>query len=196
MILRLLGWQGIAGLALASAFALLLLIQKGETRHWRRQSGQYEQLYRSGEVALAGTIANYRAAADRARSEDQANLGRVTAAQAAITERTADDYQSRLEDARARARARAEQLRRQDPGAAADPGARRAAPVPGVARSAGKPDEAAGENGLSYQDALTATEQAIQLDELIKWISRQHAIDPNGEPAGRQQAIEPGTARR
>ena len=40
MILRLLGWQGIAGLVLASAFALLLLVQKGETRHWRRQSGQ------------------------------------------------------------------------------------------------------------------------------------------------------------
>ena len=28
-----------------------------------------------------------------------------------------------------------------------------------------------------------ATEQAIQLDELIKWVERQHAVDPGGPPA-------------
>ena len=28
-------------------------------------------------------------------------------------------------------------------------------------------------------DALTATEQAIQLDELIKWVRAQAAVDPN-----------------
>jgi hypothetical protein len=27
---------------------------------------------------------------------------------------------------------------------------------------------------------LTATEQAIQLDELIKWVERQHAVDRGG----------------
>ena len=176
MILRLLGWQGIAGLVLASAFALLLLVQKSETRHWRRQSGQYEQLYRAGEVALAGTIANYRAAAERARAADQANLTRVAAAQAAITEGTADDYQSRL----ATARARADRLRRQDTPAASDPGARRAAPVPGLSDAARGPAQAPGQSGLSRPDALIATEQAIQLDELIKWVRRQQAVSPNG----------------
>jgi len=184
MILRLLGWQGIAGLALASAFALLLVIQKGETRHWRRQSAQYEQLHRAGEAALAGTIVNYRAAADRARAQDQANLARVAAAQASITERTADDYQSRL----ATARARADRLRRQNTPAASDPGARGEAPVPGLAAAARGPAQAAGEDGLPHApsselgtgDALTATEQAIQLDELIKWIRRQHGVNPNG----------------
>lgn len=181
MILRLLGWQGIAGLVAASALALLLLIQKSETRHWRRQSGQYEQLYRSGEAALAGTIANYRAAADRARAADQANSSRVAAAQAAITERTADEYQNRLDDARARARAAdVERLRRQGGAAAADPGARRAAPVPGVADAAGDIAPAAGEDRFPYADRLTATEQAIQLDELIKWVRRQQAVSPHG----------------
>ncbi len=189
-MLRLIGWQGIAGLVLAGAFALLLLIQKGETRHWRRQSVQYEQLYRAGEVALAGTIANYRAAAATARAADQANLTRVAAAQAAITERTADDYQNRLAAARVLAPADAadvERLRRQDAPAAADPGARRAAPVPGLSAAPGGAAQAAGEARLSRLpslklgtgDALTATEQAIQLDELIKWVRRQHGVDPN-----------------
>ncbi len=35
MILRLLNVQGIAGLAAAVALTLLLLLQKGETRHWK-----------------------------------------------------------------------------------------------------------------------------------------------------------------
>jgi hypothetical protein len=175
MILRLLGWQGIAGVVVASALALLLLVQKGETRHWRRQSSHYEQLYRTGEAALAATVANYRAAAEGARAADQANLGRVTAAQLAITERTADDYQARL----AAARARAEQLRRQSAATATDPGARGAAPVPGLAVAAGKPAEAPRQDRLPPGAALLATEQAIQLDELIKWIRRQHGVDPN-----------------
>jgi hypothetical protein len=34
-------------------------------------------------------------------------------------------------------------------------------------------------------DRLLATEQAIQLDELIKWVKRQSAIDPNGAAEGR-----------
>ncbi|MEO7634857.1 MAG: hypothetical protein ABIS38_04315 [Sphingomicrobium sp.] len=175
MILRLLGWQGIAGLALAAACALLLLVQKGETRHWRRQSGHYEQLYRSSETALAGTIANYRAAAERARAADLATAARVADAQRAITERTADDYQNRL----AAARARADRLRRESASAATDPGARRTTPVSGVSAAPGEPAQAPGQDRLPHPDRLTATEQAIQLDELIKWIRRQQAVDPN-----------------
>ncbi len=175
MILRLLGWQGIAGLALAAALALLLAIQAGETRHWRRQSGHYEELYRSGEAALAGTVANFRAAAERARAADQAAASRTVAAQSAINERTADAFQTRL----AAARARADQLRRQGPSTAADPGPRRTAAVPGISAAPGGVAQAAGENRLLESDRLIATEQAIQLDELIQWIRRQRAIDPN-----------------
>jgi hypothetical protein len=29
---------------------------------------------------------------------------------------------------------------------------------------------------------LTATEQSIQLDELIKWVKAQAAVDPDDEP--------------
>ena len=178
MILRLLGWQGIAGLVIASALALLLLVQKGETRHWRRQSNQYEQLHRAGEAALAGTVANYRAAADRARAADRAAAARVAAQHATINQRTADDYQARL----AAARARADQLRRHAQAAAADSGARRGAPVPGLAAAPGKLAQAPSENRLPEPDRLIATEQAIQLDELIKWVRRQHQVAPNAPP--------------
>ena len=72
MYLRLLNIQGIAGLAVAVCLALLLVIQKGDTRHWRKQSGQFEQLYRAEQSAFAGTVANYRAAADAALAADRA----------------------------------------------------------------------------------------------------------------------------
>jgi hypothetical protein len=175
MILRLLGPQGIAGIAVALCLAALLVIQKGETRHWRRQSGQFEQLYRGEQAAFAGTVANYRAAAVTARAADAASAERVKAQQGAINQRSEHDYETRL----AAARAGAQRLRVEAAAAATDSGRRGAAPVPGLSAAAGKPAQAAGQDRLPVDDALTATEQAIQLDELIKWVKRQSAIDPN-----------------
>ena len=175
MILRLLNIQGIAGIAVGLALAILLIVQKGETRHWKKQSAGFEQLYRQSEAAFAETVADVRAAADLARAADQANARRVEAAQDVINERTANDFETRL----AAARAAAERLRVQ-PKAAADPGARRGAPLPGLSAASGGLAQAADEDRLSPSDALTATEQAIQLDELIKWARSQAAVDPNG----------------
>ena len=107
MFLRMLNVQGIAGIAVSLALALLLVIQKGETRHWRKESGHFEQLYQSEQAALAGTVANYRAAADAARAADRANAQRVEAAQAKINEEKSDEFETRL----AVARAAAERLR-------------------------------------------------------------------------------------
>jgi len=174
MLLRLLNVQGIAGIAIGLALSILLVIQKSETRHWHRQSSQYEQLYGKEQAAFAGTVASYRAAADAARAADKAAAEQVAAEQRAINERTIDDYQVRLADARARA-----QRLRQDSVAAADPGARGTTPVPGLSSAAGRPHETPGQNGFSVEDRLTATEQAIQLDELIKWVKQQHSVDPN-----------------
>ena len=53
MILRLLNPQGIAGLAATICLGLLLLIQKAETHHWKKQSGQFEQLYHADQAAFA-----------------------------------------------------------------------------------------------------------------------------------------------
>ena len=174
-LLRLLNVQGIAGLAVGIALGLLLIIQKSETRHWKNQSGKFEQLYTQEQAALAGTVANYRAAADVARAADQANLARAAAEQHAINQRSSNDYETRL----AAARALAQRLRGQTASAAANSGTGRAAPVPALPASAGEPTEAAGEDGLPQSDRLTATEQAIQLDELIKWVRAQAVVDPN-----------------
>ena len=62
------------------------------------------------------------------------------------------------------------------PSAAADPGAGRAR-LPGLSAAAGGAAEAAGQDRLPQTDALMATEQAIQLDELIKWVRMQAAVD-------------------
>jgi hypothetical protein len=177
MIFRLLNIQGIAGLAVSIALGLLLVIQKGETRHWKKQSRQFEQLYRKGEAALAGTIANYRAAAETARAADRANLARVATEQRTINERTSNDFEARL----AAAHSLAQRLRGQTASAAADRRGGGATPVSGLAAPAGGAAEAAGEDGLPLADRELATEQAIQLDELIKWVRAQAAVDADGQ---------------
>src|SRR5438270_13435795 len=123
MILRLLNWQGIAVIALSLALGVMLVIQKGETHHWKKASAGFEQLYHQDQAAFATTVANYRSAADQARAADQANLRRIAAEQQTINERTANDFEARL----AAARTAAQRLRL-NPEAAADPSAGRGAP--------------------------------------------------------------------
>ncbi len=180
-LLRLLNPQGIAGLAASVCLALLLIIEKGETRHWRKQSGQFEQLYSGEQAAFARTVADYRSAAEQARRDDAANAERVRGEQAKINEETRNDFEIRV----AAARARAGELRDGSP-PRADSGIGGAAPVPALSVTAGGPAQAASQDRLSAplgnSDALVATEQAIQLDELIKWVQRQHAVDPNTHP--------------
>ena len=178
MILRFLSWQGIAGIAASFALAVLLLVQRGEARHWKKQSASFEQLYRKDQAAFVTTVADYRAAADRARAADQANTERVAAEQAAINERTTDDLETRL--AAARADARRLQHHAQP---APDSGAGRSAPLPALSAASHRAAQAPGEDRLPQSDALTATEQAIQLDELIKWVRSQAAVKINVAPA-------------
>ena len=175
MIPRLLNWQGIAGIAASLALAILLVIQKGETSHCKKESASFEQLYRQEQTAFATTVADYRAAATQAETADKANADRVAAEQTAINQRTANEYEARL----AAARSLAQRLRGQAATAAADPGARANAPMPGLPAAPRGPAQAAREDGLPRSDALTATEQAIQLDELIKWVRAQHEVAPN-----------------
>jgi len=172
MIPRLLNIQGIAGITASVALLALLLVQKVETRHWRKQSGQFEQLYRGEQAASAQTVASYRAAAEAARAADAAAAQHIRAEQNAINERIANDYDTRL----AAARARAEQLRIAAGAAATGCGA---SPVPALPAPACGTAQAAGQDRLPATDALTATEQALQLDELIRWVRAQAGVDPN-----------------
>jgi hypothetical protein len=159
----------ILGIAAAAA-ALLWLVQSRD--HWRDEARANAELYRAEQAAHRGTVAAYRAAAEQARLADAANLARVKADQSEINERTENDFESRI----AAARAHADRLRRQAPAAAADPGGRAATSVPKLPAPAGGASEAAGEGGLSLADRQLATEQAIQLDELIKWVRAQHRV--------------------
>ena len=181
MILRLLNWQGIGGLAASVALLGLLVVQRLDARHWHRSSDRFEHLYGQEQLAFARTTAAYREAADAARADDRANLARVSAEQQTINERTEDDYEKRL----AAARLAADRLRRPSTGRAADPGDGGAASVPGLPAAAGGAPEAAGDDRFPESAALIATEQAIQLDELIAWVRKQAAVDPSQAPAAR-----------
>jgi hypothetical protein len=171
VILRLLNIQGIAGIAIGLALATLLLIQKVETRHWKERSAGFELLYRQEQAAFATTTANYRAAAEQARAADKANLERAAAASRATNERTEDEFEARLAAART-------QFDRMRVTSAADPGAGRSSPLPGVPAASSRSVEAADKDRLPESDALIATEQAIQLDELIKWVRAQASVEP------------------
>jgi len=197
MFLRLLNPQGIAGIAASIALAILLVIQRGQTSHWKSESSRYEQLYSVDRAAFATTVANYRAAAAAARAADQANAERVSAEQRVINERTVNDFEARL----ATARAAAERLRLAGPGTAANPGRGGAASMPGIPAPSGEPAQASRQDGLPPSDALMATEQAIQLDELIKWVRQQHAVRVDGRSgerplaAGAQTKVDPNATR-
>ena len=177
MIFKLLNWQGIAGIGASLALTVLLFMQRAETSHWRRQSASFEQLYRQDQAAFAVTVANTRAAAEQARAADAANATRVAAEQRRINERTTNDFEARI----AAARADAQRLRLQSR-AAADSGSGRGASMSRVPAAAGGAAQTAGQDELPQPDALTATEQAIQLDELIKWVRAQAAV-PSDEHA-------------
>ena len=188
MIPRFLNLQGAIGIAAALLLLVLLVVKAGDARHWRKQSGRYEQLYLAEQGARARTIANYRAAAETARNLDLAHAARVAAEQRSISERTTNDLQARLADARARAIRL--QLAERAPAAAGGP--RRAAPVPASRPAAGAAGRPPQEDGLSLADRLLATEQAIQLDELIKWVNAQSAV---GDP-GAKSGPSPSPSRR
>jgi hypothetical protein len=98
----------------------------------------------------------------------------VESEQTAINERTADEYKRRIAAARADAR-----RLRDEQAAAANTGSSRTASVPGLPAPASGTAQAAGDDRVPETDQLIATEQAIQLDELIKWVKAQAAVDPN-----------------
>ena len=181
MIPRILNLQGMIGIAASLLLLIVLLVKAGDARHWRKQSAHFEHRYLIEHSAGARTIANYRAAAETARAADKANADRVAAAQRIISERTSNDLEARLADARARALRL--QLESRAPAAAGGSG--RAASLPAGRAAPGAVGGAAEENGFSNSDRLIATEQSIQLDELIKWVNGQAAVGSNAEPPRR-----------
>ena len=162
-------------LVIGIAALLLLALLIHDRNRWKAKTSHYSELLAAERGAHSATVAGYRAAAEQARVADAANAARVKADQAAINERTAYDYESRI----AAARAAAERLRRQA-GSHADPGAGGGAAMPGLSASAQGVAGTTGEDRLPHADRIIATEQAIQLDELITWVREQARVQPNG----------------
>ena len=161
-------------LGIACALALALLVH--DRNRWKAKTTHYAEMLAAERGAHAASIANVRAATEQARKADLANAERVKARQSAINQRSDHDFETRLADARAAAG----RLRGEQPPGPAGAGRRRAASVPGGPLAAESAAQAAGQDRLPLSDALTATEQAIQLDELIKWVKAQGAVDIQG----------------
>ena len=161
-------------LGVACALALALLVH--DRNRWKAKATHYSEMLAAERGAHAATITNVRAAALQARAADKANAERVKTRQTAINEGSAHDFGKRLADARAAAR----RLRGEGPASPAGAGAGRAAPVPRLSAAAQGAHQGPRQDGFPQPERLIATEQAIQLDELIKWVERQHAVDPGG----------------
>lgn len=122
------------------------------------------------------TVANYRAAAAEAARRDAENKARVEAEQRAANERISHDYETRI----AAVREQYDRLLRER--ARAGAGGSGSAPVPPRGATPARPDAAAGDNGLSLRERLVATETAIRLEELQRWV-RETMAAINGQPS-------------
>jgi hypothetical protein len=82
-------WKFFAGLAIIAALGVMLLLAKGDARHWRKTA-------QNEKMAHELTVSGYRKAAAEAKAADLENVARVQAEQATITERIEDEYQGKL----------------------------------------------------------------------------------------------------
>jgi hypothetical protein len=176
-----LGGMILGGLA-ALSFVLLAL-------HWKHQaSDRGDKLavicqttrtasgvskLKCGEVAaqiqfIGEALNAVREKTAKAKADDAAHAKEVESRQTTIGQESSRDYQAEL----ARVRADyAERLRRA--ASAANPGGRGNAPMSRPASSAGGPDAAPTQGELPSPDALTATEQAIQLQAIQNWARKE-----------------------
>lgn len=146
-----------------------------------RRSGQLSdmtELRMAERSSHQKTQDNFRLAMSEARVANLNNLLRVVQEQSKITEGITDEYQANLADVRRRADA----IRLRFEAAAATGGNTGGQPMPGLSESARAADEATRKARLSLGDRLTATETALQLVALQKWVRGQSAVATNPAP--------------
>lgn len=155
--------------------ALLLVVDHLALLSAHRENGKLEtqlkdanKATQQASSALAQTVANYRAAAAKAEADDKAKNDRTIAQQQQINKEQSDEYQARI----AASRVLIQRLQ-QAIATTAHSGGSSGPGVPSI------PTPACGTDAPSIDPATRAYDCAIQLDELIKWVERQHAIDPN-----------------
>ena len=183
--LKLLGLRGSIALALAIALAGVMWRAdaiSADRDRWEGASRTLAGRVLEERLAHRKTKFAYRLAQAQAAKLEAQRIERVKIEQQEITDDVTKAYSFRLADARARA----ERLRGEIGRAGKHPtGAAGGEPVPGTGAAAGRADEAPADPGLPAPSVdelawrLVATEQAIQLDELINWVERQAAVAVN-----------------
>lgn len=135
-------------------------------------------------AAHRATIDNYTAASAKAQDDAKANAARVKAEQEKITDATLATYRADLLVLRTRFDRLRASAARTDPRRADPAGLPAAGNAPGRAAEASGEDRLPAAGGLSLADALTASEQALQLNALIDWVEAQSAVRfaPEQEP--------------
>ena len=134
---------------------------------WRANNGLHDTI-RTERARYAETVANFKKAQADAEAVQAHNLARVAKAQKDVTDETLDDYNRRVADLRARYKRLLDQGNRS---ASGNPD------LPAVPNATSGTDAAAQQDGLPAADALTASEQALQLDALITWVERQAKVE-------------------
>ncbi|MBV1917596.1 MAG: hypothetical protein KUG65_06000 [Sphingomonadaceae bacterium] len=140
--------------------------------------------YAAENKAHNQTIADFVQASHEAEQRQEANVARVEAEQAQITERIEHDYQTRIAALHARAANIAERLRSGQ--TAIDTGTPGDVDLSGSGPPARGSVAATGDSGLSasapscdpmsLEQRVIASEQAIQLDALIDWNLEQLSV--------------------
>jgi hypothetical protein len=134
---------------------------------WRANNGLHDTI-KAERARYAEMVANFRDAQAKAELAQKANLARVAIQQRNITDETLDDYNRRVADLRERYKRLLAQGNRS---ASGNPD------LPTIPDATSGIDEAPKQDGLPAADALTASEQALQLDALITWVERQAKVE-------------------
>ncbi len=159
-------WWAIPIIFLLAANAILFLVLNARTAdrdEWRDRAVAEEKAHQQ-------SVENFRVATAEAQRQAQANVIRVKAEQAAITERTKNDYQAQLAAVDARYdRVRAQLAARTDLGSAD------LAPV-SIASDATCRAYAGTDCDTLLARLMVAEKQAVQLISLQDWVKRQGAV--------------------
>lgn len=159
-------WYGVP----IAVLAILLFIRTD-------QRDDARSALKAERASFAAFRSDVQAATEVARRRDAENVARVQQAQSTITEEVSRDYQARIADLSSRVAA----LRVRN--AAPDvPGRSGTAAVPAARPAPGGVDAAAVDPGLSFEERIVATEQALRLQALQFWVRRQGEIVPSAEP--------------
>jgi len=143
--------------------AILLLIQKGETRHWQKQDATHQAMFKAEKAAFEGTVANWRAATAAAKAADIAHKTAVETSHNQTTKDMNDAITQRRDAARAI-------VRRVHTGqTGTNPGSGTGTPVPSPTNTASSPNGAGESAELSEADKLICADNTVKAQGWPAW---------------------------